>query len=309
MASWQTNKEKNAAKEEIAKSIRDLYSLKITLPLGNPNLKLVHTNQFLFTELPTDVFELANMSELSKALNSTYSRYSGYEINRWYIEGVTINNEVNGKATMELDLNPFASDYRKYHDDKVSFEKAYTDAFSNKTTTTTSAKKTTTTKKKSVASTTKNDIVLKDVKGFKKKDQEYIKNVTDKALKKYNFPRNKVKQAKAIHEYYKAHHVYRKYYDMDKMNRYGFEGCWKHKNHNCGDGAATLQAMMKCIGLNPDIMLGHGHYWIRVKINGTYYYCDQAGAPGAHNTRVLGKKGNNNNVWEGTGGGHVHNSY
>ena len=48
--------EKAKAKEQIVNSIRDLYSAKITLPLGNPNLKLVHTNQFLFTELPTDVF-------------------------------------------------------------------------------------------------------------------------------------------------------------------------------------------------------------------------------------------------------------
>lgn len=52
------------AKEKITESIRDLYTAKITLPLGNPNLKLVHTNQFLFTELPTGVFELDNFEEI-----------------------------------------------------------------------------------------------------------------------------------------------------------------------------------------------------------------------------------------------------
>ena len=46
------------AKEQMVKSVRDLYSVKITLPLGNPNLKLVHTNQMLFTELKEDTFAL-----------------------------------------------------------------------------------------------------------------------------------------------------------------------------------------------------------------------------------------------------------
>ena len=73
---------KAKAKEQMVDSVRDLYNVKITLPLGNPNLKLVHTNQMLFTELPEDVFELANFDVIAKALNSSYSRYSGYVLNR-----------------------------------------------------------------------------------------------------------------------------------------------------------------------------------------------------------------------------------
>ena len=117
--------EKAKAKDKIIESVRDLYSAKITLPLGNPNLKLVHTNQFIFTELPTEVFELANLDAISKALNSTYSRYSGYTLNRWYIEAVTITNDGN-TAKMELDLNPFASTVIKFRDEKNSFRQAYT---------------------------------------------------------------------------------------------------------------------------------------------------------------------------------------
>lgn len=143
--------EKAKAKEKIIESIRDLYSAKITLPLGNPNLKLVHTNQFLFTELPEDMFELANLDKISEALNSTYSRYSGYVINRWYIEGITINNDGN-KATMELDLNPFASTLVKFRDDKQSFGKAYTDALSSENNNKSNSK---TTSKKTVKSVSK----------------------------------------------------------------------------------------------------------------------------------------------------------
>ena len=134
---------KAKAKEQMVDSVRDLQKVKITIPLGNPNLKLVHTNQFLFTELPEEVFELANFDAIATALNSTYGRYSGYVLNRWYIEGRTIDND-GKKATMELELNPFASPVLKFHDEKSSFEKAYTDATTNKT----SNASTTSTKKK-----------------------------------------------------------------------------------------------------------------------------------------------------------------
>ena len=39
--------EKKAAKKEITKNIRDLLNFKITVPLGNPSYKLLHTNQFI----------------------------------------------------------------------------------------------------------------------------------------------------------------------------------------------------------------------------------------------------------------------
>lgn len=287
--------ERASATEEIIDSVRDLYSLKLKLPLGNPNLKLVHTNQFIFTELPTDVFELVNMEIISKALNSKYSRFSGYKINRWYVEGVTITND-KSHFDMELDLNPFASNFNKYRSEMRDIEKAYTDAF-NKNNTTTSTSSTKTVKK--VKSTT-NNLKLYNVKGFKKSDQQYIKKVVNQALKKANNPKDHFKQCTALHDYYKSNHVYNKYNDTPKMDAYGFEGCWKKKGHNCGDGALTLKAMFKCLGFNDvQVVLGHHHYWIKIKVDGTYCYCDQSGGEGKHNWRTFGKKYNNNTVWQG----------
>ena len=173
--------EKAKAKEQLIDSIRDLYNAKISLPLGNPNLKLVHTNQFLFTELPTDVFELANMDVIATALNSTYSRYSGYTLNRWYIEGITITNDGH-TAKMDLELNPFASNVLKFRDDKQSFGKAYTDATTSNTTTSTSNK----TKVKSVQT---GNTTLKGGQGT------FIDNLVKKLIGKET---NDLKKAKII---------------------------------------------------------------------------------------------------------------
>ena len=297
--------ERAKATEEIIDSIRDLYSLKLKLPLGNPNLKLIHTNQFLFTELQTDVFELINMEPISNALNSTYSRYSGYELNRWYIEGVTITND-KSNFDMELDLNPFASSFTKYSSDLRSIQKAYTDAFTQKTTNKTSTASTN--KKKTVKSTT-TPIKLYDVSGFNKSDQEYIKRIVNNILKNNNYPKNPVTMCYLLHEDYVNNHVWVEYNDMQKMCSKGFEGCCKSYEHNCGDGAATLKGMFECIGIHTDIFLGHSHYWCRLDINGTYYYCDQSGGTGQHNWRRLGKAGNNDNVFGGTGDGSLYNDY
>ena len=298
--------EKAKSIDKIKDSVRDLYSVKIKLPCGNPNLKLVHTNQFLFTEFPAGTFELANMAEISKALGGSYSRYSGYELNRWYIESCTVDND-GKKCTMELGVNPFATPLIKYQDNNRGFAKAYTDAFNKNTTNTTS--NTNASNKKKIVKSTSTGIKLKNVKGFKKKDQEFIKKVVTQALKKKNNPTNPLSQARAIHEYYKSKHVWVEYNDMPKMCSKGFKGCWEAYQHNCGDGAATLRAMFRCVDIPTDIFLGHGHYWCRLKINGTYYYCDQSGGTMKHNWRKLGKKGNNDNVWHGIGGGSIHNSY
>lgn len=294
MASVTTVNNKAKAKDEIIDSVRDLYTLKLKLPLGNPNLKLVHTNQFLFTELPSGVFDLVNMDEISKALSGEYSRYSGYELNRWYIEANTITNDKDN-FSMELTLNPFASSFNKYKEEMRNFTKSYTDAFTQKTTSNNKSSS----NNKTVKSTDA-PITLYGVKGFSKSDKEFIKKVVMKALTRANLPKDHFKQCKAIHEYYKSTHVYSYYYDMPKMDNYGFEGCWKRSGHNCGDGAVTLKAMFQCLGFNDvQVVLGHGHYWVKIKVDGTYCYCDQSGGTGQHNWRSFSKHYNNNSVWQG----------
>lgn len=121
---------KSEAEKVIQDSARDYLTLKLTLPLGNPDLKKVHTNQFLFTELPAE-FTMKNWELISEVFSSSNTRYSQYVLNRWYIEGVNITVEANGKAEMSLDLNAFPSSTSKYAEDRVKFEEAYTSALNN----------------------------------------------------------------------------------------------------------------------------------------------------------------------------------
>ena len=77
--------QKLLAKAEALKKItehnRDYLSLNLTIPLGSSALKNVHTNQWLFTNLPKE-FDLANWTIIANALNSSTNRYSGYMYRR-----------------------------------------------------------------------------------------------------------------------------------------------------------------------------------------------------------------------------------
>ena len=134
-------KEKSSAIEEIGKPIRDFLNLKVTIPLGNPSLKNIHTNMFLYTELPKE-FTLTNFKTIADAIKSKYSRYTGYTLNRWYIEGVTITND-GVKFTMDLDLNPFPTPLIDYVENK----KKYTSDYDSKSTSNTKSSTKETTKK------------------------------------------------------------------------------------------------------------------------------------------------------------------
>lgn len=117
---------KSEAVKKISEHMRDYLQLTLTIPLGNPALKQVHTNQWLFTDLPAE-FDLANWTVIADALNSATNRYEGYIANRWYIEGVDISVDAGGKAEMKLTLNAFASTKSSYTEMARSMQTAYTD--------------------------------------------------------------------------------------------------------------------------------------------------------------------------------------
>lgn len=249
------NSEKQSAKDEITKSVRDLLNVTITLPLGNPNLKLVHTNQFIFTELPTDFFELANMSAIAKALNSTDSRYSGYQVNRWYIEKVKIRKKVTGEGSMELSVNPFASSLRQYRDNKHSMEKTYTDTM-NKTNTTANK-----TNNKKVKSVTK----VNNVAGGQGK---YIDNLVKKVVGNTT---DDLKKAKKIHSHLQSYLTYRGYRDS---LYHSAEKAYKAKRINCADTSILTRAMFLSAGLDAYITHLGCHYFTIVRANGKLHCSD-----------------------------------
>lgn len=270
--------EKNEAKKEITKSIRDLLTFNITLPLGNPNYKLIHTNKFITTKLPED-FVVENFAIIGKKLNSADTRYSGYTLNNWYVETQTITND-GENAKIELGLNPFASSITSYQTAYEDFVKAYSDAISknNSSNTTTSGKSKS--KSKSTGSKTIDGVVDKAIKG-KSKDLD---------------------KAKAIDKSFKNHVIYSFYHDADKTKgkKTNFESAWKNGKLNCADGANILCAMYIYAGFTAVIIhvpaggaSKYGHYIVRVTVNGKYYYTDNAASSGKHTSRAFGK------VWNG----------
>ena len=274
--------EKAEAKKQITKSIRDLLSFKITVPLGNPSYKLIHTNKFITTRLPDD-FVLDNFSILGEKLNSEDTRYSGYTRNNWYVEAVTITND-GSSAKMELELNPFASSVTSYKDGYKGFMKAYTDAINqqnqNTNTSTTTKKETKTARTASTGSKT-------------------LDKVVDKAIKGKSKPLDK---AKAVDKAFKNHVFYSFYRDAQKTGgkKSNFESAWNNAHLNCADGANLLCAMFNYAGIRAVIFhipaggaSKWGHYIVRVTINGKYYFTDNSANSGKHTTKAFGK------VWNG----------
>jgi hypothetical protein len=248
---------KTAAKDPVIESIRDLLSLKITLPLGNPDLKLVHTNQFCQTELP-DEFVLDNFGVIAKALNSTYNRNVGYTVNKWYIEGRTVTND-GDKFTMELELNPFASTLNKYSENRNNYLKAYTDALEKQ------EKAEEKEKKNNVPSVTGNT-------SFKGGEGTAIDNQVKKIIGKETDP---LRKAKLIHEWLRKNLTYSSY---ECSHHSSAASCLKSKHLNCADTSRLTRAMMSSAGLDAKVVHHYhptkGHFWTMITINGKKYFSD-----------------------------------
>lgn len=261
---------KNAV-NKIYEHSRDLLKLKVELPLGDLDLKKVHTNQFLFTHLPSD-FALVNWETLGNVLSSNYNRYSGAKTstNRWYIEGCTIDVDVKGTGKMSLDTNAFASTLNSYSEDYKSFQ----DAMNNTSTSNNSSTKSKSNAVKSNNNTIKNgwwgDWVTKTVKAQVGDETDVLKN------------------CKKMHEFFRWKTRWTGYSDMPYTGGSvkNLEKQWHRHKFNCGDGANYLSAFYSCCGAKTGIYLTYDkeHYIVKVEINGKTYWCDHSGAEGAYNT-------------------------
>jgi hypothetical protein len=249
-AEQDNNLKKSEALKKIVEHNRDYLKLDLTLPLGDTALKEVHTNQWLFTDLPAE-FDLLNWTVIAKALNSNVNRWEGYVENRWYIESVDISVDAGGKAEMKLGLNAFASNYNTYSDAYKSFEKAYTDATTQTTTSTTKSddgKTTSSAKNTSNAVTNKTSVI----------NEEWVK--------KYSIPSiivNKIKEVckvgntdeqnvKAWFKWMDAHINY--IYYTNHQHDYAWQ--MSHGGGNCVDNSRMFRA--GCLALGVKCTYVHG---------------------------------------------------
>ena len=261
---------KSEALKKIHEHNRDYLSVSLTLPLGNPALKEVHTNQWLFTDLPRE-FDLANWTIIADALNSTENRSQKYVKNRWYIEGVDISVDASGKAEMKLTCNAFASSYESYTSANKSMLEAYTQATTKTTTTTTKTNKKNTSNavKKSGTKNTS----LKG--GWGKWVDNWVKKVCGNET-------DPLKKAKLIDKEFKRVTHWSEYYDAQKtggvVSRY--EKAYNSHYLNCADGANILCAFFNSAGITAAIMHTYRHYIVRLTIKGTYYWTDCSASNG-----------------------------
>ena len=202
--------ERAKAIQEMSKSIRDLLTVKVTVPVGYEMLKFIHTNMFIKMKVP-DEFKVENFEYIANAMNSKYNRYYKYEKDRWYVEAVTTNCD-NSNYTLDLELNPFPSTLIDYMDKNKDLSKKMLD-ITAKVNNTTSTKKSTKT-----TNSTKNT-TLKGGQG------KFIDNLVKDIVGKETNP---LKKAKAIYNAFRKHTYYSLYYTPSTYKSGSLEKAWKN---------------------------------------------------------------------------------
>ena len=117
-------KNKIAARVAFSESMRKWFTFTLKVPGEYKNL---HTNSFCMFMM-SEKFVLENMPTIGKKLNGKFTRYVGYEKNRYYIEKVVVNCNPSTGLSTELTLNPFASDYSTFAKTQLQAEEALNSA-------------------------------------------------------------------------------------------------------------------------------------------------------------------------------------
>ena len=259
------------AKEVLSESARSYLTSRITIPLGNPALKNVHTNQFLWTELPSE-FLLENWETIAEAYQSKETRYqgsanSGYTVNRWYVEGVNITVDASsGKAEMQLDLNAFPSSAKEYTQGYKALMDEYQNTYNKQAN---SGGNTSSGKNKTNAVANKDTALIKDANVKKYSIPSAVVNAVKKACKGKTSDKDK---AYAWYKWMDANVGYDSYTD----HLYSPEQVINRKKGNCVDNSRVFRLGCLAMGIKCNFMKGWSccaetcahHQWNKVYING-----------------------------------------
>ena len=255
------------ARDEMAKSLIDMCSFEVTLPLSDKT-KNIHTNSFIYFEPVPQMEAMENIYENMGRNKST--RYVFFRKGYWYVKDVKISYS-DDKQEMKLTLSPFPT----------VFEKQDMSGSSS------SGKSATKVKTKKETKTTDDISAPED---FSKADKEWAESIVRKAIGTKKDPKSR---AIAIDKAFKSH-IFYNYYECCYYTRDGknFKNAWSH-GLNCADGANVLTALFRTAGLNADILHGPHHFFVRLKIDGKTYYTDNAAKSGNHTSRAFGS------TWKG----------
>ena len=267
----------NKALEELSKSVRDLLSFEIKLPLNHTMFKEMHTNQFLWTELPRE-FKLGNLAEIFKIMASyKQNRGVSYVENRWYIEKMVVKCDSNG-VFATLTLNVFPSSYSVYSNALKGYRDAYDQAFKQQ-----EAQKT-----ENSGGTSGGGEGLRWSTGVPELDNLISNAIAGKT--------SDVDKARAIHNALKdAGIMYSYYYNFHHSKTYQRWNAKDGPGLNCGDAAALVAEAMKAAGLHAVVQLrcDENHFFCLITCHDGNHFSDLTANSGQYSRRPFDE------VWEG----------
>lgn len=274
------------AMKEVSKSVRDLLKFEIKLPLNHPMFKEMHTNQFLWTELPKE-FKLGNLSRIFYLMKSwKENRGVEYLLNRWYIEKMVVKCDSNGLFAT-LTLNVFPSSNSVYKDALKGYRDAYDQAYKQKT------------EQKNNNSSSSSGNVGEARLGSDSQDTGDMACATGRypgrAGDNENFDNCAKKgYAQQGRKYFEWARQYKTPLELAKAlaNRFEYEGYSNHEDANaevthnnggtiycnCWDAARYVKCCFDSCGFDCVVITGTpygvGHGWNAVKHNGRWYSFD-----------------------------------
>ena len=277
---------------EYSKSVRSLMKFSIKIPLNDPIYKILHTNSFLFTDLP-EKFALINLPKIYKNLASyKVSRGVPYVKNRWYIEQVKIKHDSKGLFA-DVTLNAFPSDLSSFSSAMKGYISAYDSAFKS-TSNTTTTNGTTNTSSNNIPARTDGKTDCSSTYSLCCAHTGNSSNPSNKGYENRANAQGKIgKEGTNYAEYVKGCTPKEAYKKLAKKHNYGNYVGYSDNRHtcasntlnastsNCGDRARLLKACMDVLGQPCVIYHVYNHYMNGVLINGkweTVDLCYQSGS-------------------------------
>jgi hypothetical protein len=268
----------------MSENLRKMFDFQFKVPGEYPNL---HTNTFVMLMM-SNHFMMENLPAIGKGLNGKFTRYAGYEKNRFYVEEVVFEVRPGQAPYTQIKANPFPSDYSTYAKTQMKAEQALASLLNQgsagNANGTDCNDDTGRTNKISIGyggSATSQTPTSKALAVIGNSSSNYAA-----IAKKANG--NPAKALKLVHKKF----TYLLYED----NKRGKKGCpqqlysdmQKGRFHaNCGDCAWLMKCIFDCMGLQNYILHGspvnRGHYWNCVKYQGKWVMGDLCYWGYAHN--------------------------
>lgn len=275
-------KNKMAARIAMSESIRKWYTF--TFKVAGEFDKL-HTNSFCMLMM-SNHFATENIPTIGKQLDGKFTRYVGYEKNRFYIEGVTVTyNEANGLHT-ELKLNPFASDFSTFAKTQIRAEEALASLLGGGGST---GNANGTDCNDDGGRTNKISIGYGGSATSQTPTQEALAVIGNSSANYAQIAAqaqgNPSTALKLMHQRWS--------YETYDDNLYGADRCPQKMfamptaRGNCADSSWLMKCIFDCMGLQNYILhgspCGRGHYWNCVQWNGVWYMGDLCYWKKSHN--------------------------